>query len=175
MEISKSKGCDLVRDIINQIQDGRKEISIPEYCIKNEHDPLGIKNVNFSSDLAFNDRDDRKKRWEKQRLKHGFDDTELWNLDYTILKFIAPRLREFAKDPCGYPPDITYEEWKEILNKMVFAVDYFLDENNDFGYVKDETGGYKHDEKGELIPTEEQKKADEGWDLFHKYFFHLWN
>jgi len=31
-------------------------------------------------------------KWSKQREKRGFDDTELWNLDVTISKFLVPRL-----------------------------------------------------------------------------------
>lgn len=56
-----------------------------------EHDPkeLGIPNINFSFDVVD---DERKIKFKQQRLERGFDDSETWNLDYTIARFIVPRL-----------------------------------------------------------------------------------
>ena len=56
-------------------------------------DPYGFENINFSLDLS--EDDERKELFKKQRLERGFDETELWNLDTTILKFILPRLKAF--------------------------------------------------------------------------------
>lgn len=43
--------------------------------------------------------DSRQEIWQKQREERGFDNTELWNLDRTIARFIAPRLRVFMEAP----------------------------------------------------------------------------
>jgi hypothetical protein len=43
--------------------------------------------------------DDREKKYKKQRIKRGFDDSETWSLRDTIARFIIPRLElyeEFA-------------------------------------------------------------------------------
>jgi hypothetical protein len=40
--------------------------------------------------------DYRQKRWAKQRDKDGFDDTEIWSLDVTLLLFLYPRLKKVS-------------------------------------------------------------------------------
>ena len=62
-------------------------------------DPYGVENINFSLDLK--EDDERKEIFKKQRLERGFDETELWNLDTTILKFILPRLKAFKENTFG--------------------------------------------------------------------------
>lgn len=44
--------------------------------------------------------DDRQITWALQREEMGFDETEIWSLDITIIKFILPRL-EYLRDWCG--------------------------------------------------------------------------
>lgn len=51
-----------------------------------------VPNINFS---LIGDNDDRYEDFKKQRLERGFDESETWSLDYTIARFIAPRLRAF--------------------------------------------------------------------------------
>ncbi len=51
-----------------------------------------VPNINFS---LIGDNDDRNEDFKKQRLERGFDESETWSLDYTIARFIAPRLRAF--------------------------------------------------------------------------------
>ena len=116
-----------------------------------DKDPYLIKNVNFS----LIEPDD--KRWDgfkEQRLKNGFDDSELWNLDNTIASFIYPRLKRFYDDGnvFGYPSDLAPEKWNEILEKMIDAFRYILIDKFD-----------EHD-----------AEISEGLDLFRKYYFDLW-
>lgn len=118
----------------------------------NRIDVFGIKNVNFS----MIDIDDS--RWdvfEKQRLNRGFDDSELWNLHITLAGFILPRLKAFKENICSSPTDMTIEEWKEILEKMIVAFE-ILAEDKEYS-------------------IEEEKKIGTGLNLFVKYFRGLWN
>jgi hypothetical protein len=64
--------------------------------MKKKIDPIecNVPNINFT--LIEKD----SKRWnkfKKQRLKSGFDDSELWSLDSTIIDFILPRLKRYLK------------------------------------------------------------------------------
>ena len=81
-------------------------------------DPFGIPNVCFS--LVDKD-DSRWDEYEKQRLERGFDDSETWNLDATISKFIYPRLLAFIEDTkrlqC-HPSSIEFDAWINILKKI---------------------------------------------------------
>lgn len=101
--------------------------------------------------------DDRIELYKKQRQERGFDDTELWSLDCTIAAFIAPRLKEFAKQTCGNPVNIaSFEDWQEILRQMVVAFDLMAD-------------------KDRIVYTDEEDKLiSDGLDLFRKYFHGLW-
>lgn len=49
------------------------------------------------------------------------------NLDETIARFILPRLKFFRKKTCSYPRGLTFEEWKDILNKMILSFELILD------------------------------------------------
>jgi len=80
--------------------------------MKNKKDPkyLGIPNICFS----LTDKNDvREKKFKKQRLKRGFDDSETWSLRDTIAKFIIPRLKRFKKK---YIENIEYD--KEFIKKI---------------------------------------------------------
>jgi len=130
-----------------------------------------------------------------QRRTRGFDDSTLWDLDYTILKFILPRLKAFRQVGAGYPASFYYgedcssediirdsttsieeratrsnaahAEWKAAIDKMIYSIEVWVE--ND--------GMIDHDfVDGELVPTPDRRaKFEEGWELFHKYFFGLWD
>ncbi len=126
-------------------------------------DPYGIPNVNFS---LIERTDERWQAYKEQRLTRGFDNSELWNLDTTIVKFILPRLKVFRSFECGHPGHIdTMEEWNEILDKMIKGFEYYLDEN--LGEDKNLT--FKENN------ANREKIISEGLDLFRKYFSNLWN
>lgn len=79
----------------------------------------------------------REIKFYKQRKDHGFDETDLWNLDLTIVNFILPKLPNFSIPPSD-------------LNKMIKAYngantdEYFykkeyndnLDEANKLLFIK---------------------------------------
>lgn len=115
-----------------------------------EADLLGRENVNFSITGDTNVNPERVEEYKKQRIERGFDDTECWNLDTTILQFVLPRLKRFRECTIGYPPEFkTLEEWQECLDKMIVAIEHIIDNTND-------------------------EKDYENFELFKKYFFNLW-
>lgn len=122
-------------------------------------DPRGIKNVNFS---LGKETDKREPEWKAQRLTRGFDDTEMWSLDCTITKFIAPRLKVFlekAEQIGDHPGNITFQEWKGILEQMIEGFEIYPDH---FNWTAEESDA-------------NWKKVDKALSLFHKWFFNLWN
>lgn len=46
------------------------------------------------------------------------DDTELWNLDHTTLKFFLPRFREYARKVSSHPSNNSFDMYKKKLNKI---------------------------------------------------------
>lgn len=57
----------------------------------------------------------------KDRLTKGYDESELWSLDYSLTKLIAPRIKDFAKDfeinGGGIPGWILEEENQKSIKK----------------------------------------------------------
>lgn len=106
-----------------------------------------VPNVCFT---LINQDDKRWSEYEEQRLTRGFDDSETWSLDFTIAKFIVPRLERYieiykdtlvdhdgfldkaeralkafkliATDKCVYEPD----EYKEITEALHGFADIFV-------------------------------------------------
>jgi hypothetical protein len=121
-----------------------------------------------------------------QRRTRGFDDSDTWSLDFTICKFAMPRIRHLAATTHGYPSELLYGEsmteesvaaheklpeeyqkclsdaafvkWQTILEKMARSMEIWVE--GDCWY-----------EQG----TPEEVEFKEGMDLFHKYFFALWD
>lgn len=118
--------------------------------MKEKFDPICLPNNCFSLVGELKDDDERRELFKKQRLERGFDDTELWNLDCTILKFTLPRLKAFKETTNCHPGDVTADEWQEILGKIITLIENILN--------------------GTPMISEE----DEGFELLKKYFFSLW-
>jgi len=95
-------------------------------------------------------------KYAKQLEKDGFCDPECWNLDQTLSEFLLPRLRRFKKITHGYPPELSEEEWHEILDKIITSLEWNLEQF-------EETAGNP------------PKTYQEGFDLLGKWFTHLWD
>jgi hypothetical protein len=103
----------------------------------------------------------RKVKFFWQRRCRGWDDSETWSLDYTIARFILPRLRRFKEVNDGVPVNIgSLDEWNLIIDKIIFAFETYI----------------KYDDYDVYIETNKKlaKQVDDGFDLFRKYFCQLW-
>ena len=57
---------------------------------------------------------------------------EIWCLDTTIARFIAPRVRYLSENHMGYPGCLKSDkEWIEILNKIARAFELYSSENEE--------------------------------------------
>jgi hypothetical protein len=121
---------------------------------------LNIPNVCFSLTNDLNKDDKRQETFKQQRLERGFDDTETWNLDYTIASFILPRLKRFKQVANCYPGNMTLEEWEDILDKMIDAFEFKVKEDDESWTLEEEKAV--------------SDRVQEGLDLFAKYYFCLW-
>lgn len=140
-----------------------------------------------------------KKKWLK---KHGqyIAPKELWNLDYTVAKFVLPRLIKFKENSLGFPgydEADTMNKWQDILQKIITAFEYIV--TDDDWWVDDPRYDYSDgihieidkdkktlfhfriDDWAKEIEnnrdTEQDRRNEaikEGLELFSKYFRHLW-
>jgi hypothetical protein len=113
---------------------------------------IGIPNICFS---LRNNNDARELIFREQRLSRGFDDSETWSLDYTIAKFIVPRLERYQ------------EIAKEFLardEKLVSEIDEFLEAMKLVIREGD----------GDFLSDEEQTQKERGLENFPRIFNSLW-
>lgn len=125
-----------------------------------------------------------------QKLTRGFTDKDIWNLDFTIARFVLPRLIAYKKIQCGHPMIEGREEdgeeaWNEILDKMCRAFYLVLDDDEELFDAfpgepvlsKTESGGLDIKFSKEFREMEEKryKEREEGLQLFGKYFLALWD
>jgi len=113
--------------------------------------------MDYGYHKEISEKDPRQARWTEQREARGFDDTELWNLDFTIARFVLPRLKAFKTMGHGYPGNLTFDEWNTILDKMIFSFEYAANDDKLFG------------------DSEFHETVNEGMQYFADYFFHLWD
>lgn len=94
------------------------------------------------------------------RFRHGFPREDTWALDTATARFLAPRLMYLAEHHAGYPGQFDGEDgdelWTAILAKMADGFERMASENLDCY-----SGEFSYE--------------DECLDLFHSYFFHLWD
>ena len=104
----------------------------------------------------------RQKAWRKQRKKRGFDDTEVWNLHYTMYQFMIPRLERFRDITMSFPSTETVESYNEKLNFIIdsFKARYELYEKCDVS-IKEE--------------KEIRENADKAAFLLGMLWFDLWS
>jgi hypothetical protein len=103
--------------------------------------------------------DERQADWAKQREERGFDDTETWALDAAFAKFAIPRLKAFKERHICHPPSITFEQWDEIIQKMIDGFEEALTRDD-----TTERRGHEWD----------HAKVQEGLRLFAEWYGDLW-
>lgn len=123
---------------------------LSEVCVSSK-DTYGIENVNFS---LINPGDERWEEYAKQRLERGFDDSETWNLNTTIARFILPRLKRFKEICGGFPADLTEEKWDSILDRMIKGFELTLSDK--------------------MYSEKENRDVKKALWLFYRYFNNLW-
>jgi len=115
--------------------------------------------------LYIDKKDKRYDKYVKQIKEKGFSDTETWCFFSVIAEFILPRLKRFKDITNGHPGDTTEEEWDVIIDKMIFAFEWSLEDGS-------MTDKYMDASTEERDANEEKYK--EGMKLFVEYFRGLW-
>ncbi len=105
-----------------------------------------------------------------QRRTRGWDDSDTWNLAYPIAIFTLPRIkryREFVVDEncvAGHPGQITHKKWIEILDKIIYSLDWVIREYD--LKLSDEEMEWEGTKKD----MEQFGRRQEGLSLFGQYF-----
>lgn len=73
-----------------------------------------------------------------QRATKGYSFRDLGDIDHWFLNVFPNMLKEFNEVRYGYPGDITDEEWKKIINEMIFYFQNANSETTDFVNIYEE-------------------------------------
>jgi hypothetical protein len=92
-----------------------------------------------------------------QRRTRGWDNSDTYSLDFTIGRFIYPRLKKFKELNKGFPGGLTSEKWDEILDKMIAAFEIIAD-----------------DKQYWTMNEEQYRIVKRGLKLFYIYYRDLW-
>lgn len=118
----------------------------------------------------------QRKKWLKQQGLY-VDPKETWDLDYTIAKFVLPRLEYFKKVNNGYPGHDemdTPEKWDAALDKMINAFRTLASDNYYYAEYGINSDDYP-DRKSYLAAIDARTtEIQEGLMLFAKWYRHLW-
>jgi hypothetical protein len=99
----------------------------------------------------------RRVRFLWQRVTRGFSDQDTWSLDWTIAKFVLPRLRRFREVANGYPEDAgSMAGWLAKIDDMIYAIEIYANGHWD------------------APPNTDWDRVQRGSETFGKYFNHLW-
>lgn len=115
-----------------------KEIGVPNVCFSLPHEGKS-----------------RIKKYKKQRIKRGFDDTETYDLSHTISSFIIPRL----------------ERYEKLANEMLLRDKELTDKIKEFLCA---LKLITRDEGSHLWNEEENKQVQKGLNHFPDIFMTLW-
>ena len=109
-------------------------------------------------------------KWILQKVFRGYNDFDLWNLDYHFAKLILKRLKAFKqmKRFCYPPPENpkcteikNEEDWEKVLDDMIEGFEtYIIERDDDYEFSIEKCNQF-------------QQKIDRGLYLFEKYFGYL--
>lgn len=105
-----------------------------------------------------------------QRVFRGWDDSMVWNFHHDHSHRTVDMLKKLKKSLSGHPGDLDQKTWEEILGKMIagFEAEISIDHMD---YME----GTNDKEEWKRKQMELEWRATEGWDLFRKYYRHLWD
>lgn len=111
-------------------------------------------------------------KWRLQKVKRGWSDRELWNLDDTVSKWIVPRLKAFRAETIGCPPDMEFIDWQLEISEMIFGFEF----DGPAWYEKNVFPVKDPNEKNAKLREYKHlcKHAEDGRILFAKRFDNLW-
>lgn len=124
-----------------------------------------------------------------QTLRYGFPDDQVYDLYSGVIQYTLPRLKKFNYKLNSHPNDLTFEEWQTVINKIIWSMEHNDDSispiyPDNYDHRNIVTGVIEHAIKFDKIDKRSVdfspiklhgEKVQEGFELFGKYFTHLWD
>ena len=113
-------------------------------------------------------------RYRRQRAKRGYSDYDVWNIKMWFVQTLRPMLENINANLYTYPEEITFEEWKSIIEEMILLLRIM--DWDDEAFIREYLGLGAEDfdsNTRNLVEEERQKASSRFMELFSKWFYDL--
>lgn len=152
-DLWKKKKIKTFKDVIESVCD---VITTPYYVVKGN-----IRDVYFEIYYGF------------QRMFKGYDEVDTFETFAKFVERYSKILTSYRKHHCGYCGEMTEEEWDAVIDEMIYHLHYMDEETVTEELERD----VPDDWSVSTITVYEvmDKHKDAFFELFSKYFYHLWD
>ena len=112
--------------------------------------------------------------YRRQRAKRGYSDYDVWDIQLWLIHTLRPMLENIIENLYSHPAEITFEEWKGIIEEMIFLLK-IMDWDDEI-FVRKNMGISTEDFSLDtfcLVEAERKKARDRFMELFNKWFWTL--
>lgn len=112
-------------------------------------------------------------RYGFQRMFKGYDDVDTFDTFFRFIERYKKIIKELRNNHYGYPGTMTYKEWDNILDTMLYHLHYMEEDNVVKELEKDVPDNWSVSLK--TVNDVMEKHKDEFFKLFSEYFYNLWD
>lgn len=141
-----------------------------------------FRRLKFKIEMAFD-----RFRARCQRFMRGYSYGDVWDMDYWFIRTVKPMLIHLRDHGIGMPGTLVVdgenerEAWEAVLTEMIDCLT-LMDEENVYEHLfgenwfeRDLSDGASVLSDWELVNNIMDQKKDRFFELFSKYFYHLWD
>lgn len=112
-------------------------------------------------------------RYGFQRMFKGYDSVDTFETFAKFRERYIKILTEYRKHHIGYDAEMTEEEWDNIIDEMIYHLHYMDEETVTEELEKGVPDNWSASPK--TVNCVLDKHKDAFFELFSKYFYHLWD
>lgn len=112
-------------------------------------------------------------RYGFQRMFRGYDYVDTFETFAKFTERYGKILKRLRANHCGHPYELTEEKWDEILDEMIYHLKYMDEETVVQELERDVPDDWSASYK--TVSAIMDKHKDAFFELFSKYYYHLWD
>ena len=122
--------------------------------------------------ILLDKRDER--RYRRQRAKRGYSDYDVLDIQMWFVRTLRPMLENILANLYTHPDEITFEEWKSVIEEMIVLL-RVMDWDDEI-FIRKHLGINENDfhiDTVNFVETEREKARIRFMELFSKWFWRL--
>jgi len=113
------------------------------------------------------------------RFRKGYAPCDVWNMNSWFINHAIPILKDLRKNTNGYPAGLSEQAWDKILEDMIKGFEIAKAVNDHEAIFKEDYNranpGLQKVYRDQGIKLVNKGEYDKAFELFHEYFFNLWD